>query len=283
MSDTSGRTYRELAIPYFLEVFKIVDEVMKNNHTPYYLIGVNATDLQLLEKGYKPARGTKDIDFAIMVPSFENYDKIKQDLIAKGFNQVKDLFTLYYSPYNAVIDLLPFGQIEENDTINFTEREVLINVLGFKETLEDPNTIKLDDVLSVKVPPLHGMVVLKLISWSDRPEVRGNDLEDIFRIVKHYYEMEGDAVFDEHFDLLEQEPFDEKLIAARIMGRRIAEILKKSHKLKERVMSVIEENSNDPVKSSIGKHWASAHGIDVDYAIGILKNIKAGIEDKDNK
>jgi predicted nucleotidyltransferase len=116
MSDTSNLNYRELAIPYFLEVFKIVDEVMKNNGTTYYLIGVNATDLQLLEKGFKPARGTKDIDFAVMVPSFENYDKIKQDLIAKGFNQIKDVFTLYYKPYNVVIDLLPFGQIEENDT-----------------------------------------------------------------------------------------------------------------------------------------------------------------------
>ncbi|MBA4146316.1 MAG: hypothetical protein C0523_11160 [Cytophaga sp.] len=69
--------------------------------------------------------------------------------------------------------------------------------------------------------------------------------------------------------------------SSRMMGRRIAEILKKSDKLKERVMRVIEENSSVPAKSSIGKHWASDHGIDVDYAIGILKNIKTGIEDKE--
>ncbi|MBA4146315.1 MAG: hypothetical protein C0523_11155, partial [Cytophaga sp.] len=67
--------------------------------------------------------------------------------------------------------------------------------------------IKLDDVLTVHVPPLHGMVVLKIVSWSDRPEVRSKDFEDIYRIVKHYYEVEGDAVFDEHFDLLDLEPF----------------------------------------------------------------------------
>lgn len=119
MSDTSNLTYRDLSIPYFIEVFKMVDEVMKLNGSPFYLIGVNAADLQLLKQGVKPSRGTKDIDFAVMTPSFQGYEKIKDDLIAKGFNQAKVPFTLYHPKYNAAIDLLPFGQIEENDTINF--------------------------------------------------------------------------------------------------------------------------------------------------------------------
>ena len=119
MSDTSNLTYRDLSIPYFIEVFKMVDEVMKLNGSPFYLIGVNAADLQLLKQGVKPSRGTKDIDFAVMTPSFQGYEKIKDDMIAKGFNQAKVPFTIYHPKYNAAIDLLPFGQIEENDTINF--------------------------------------------------------------------------------------------------------------------------------------------------------------------
>jgi predicted nucleotidyltransferase len=281
MSNTSSLTYRDLAIPYFLEVFQVVDEVVKANGAPYYLIGVNATDIQLLKQGIKPSRGTKDIDFAVMVSSFWEYDKIMDGLIAKGFNKVKDTaITLFHPAYNVAIDVLPFGEIEEHHTINFTEREVIMNVLGFKETLSQYKEILVDDVLTINVPPLHGMVILKLISWSDRPEIRATDLDDIFRVVKYYYDTEGDAVFDEHSDLLGAEPFDEKLIAARIMGRHIAEILKMSDALMKRVMQVIQENSLDPTKSSIGKHWASKNRIDVEYGISILKNIQIGIEEK---
>lgn len=60
--NTSGQTYKELAIPYFKEVFQIIDEVLSKRRIPYYLVGVNATALELLEKGHKPSRGTKDIE-----------------------------------------------------------------------------------------------------------------------------------------------------------------------------------------------------------------------------
>lgn len=280
MSDISNRTYRDLAIPYFIEVFKLVDEIMKANQAPYYLIGVTAADIQLLQQGVKPSRGTKDIDFAVMVSSFAAYQKVKEDLILRGFNHAKVPFTLYHAQYNVAIDLLPFGQIEQSDTANFTEREVTMNVLGFRETLEDPKVIPLDNSLSIQVPPLHGMVVLKLISWSDRPEMRATDLDDIYRIVSHYFDTESDTIFGEHFDLLGAEPFDEKMIAAELMGRRIAEILKKSVRVQDRVMNVLEENISDPVKSSIGKYWASKHQIDIDYAISILRSIKKGISER---
>jgi predicted nucleotidyltransferase len=277
MSDISNQTYRDLAIPYFIEVFKIVDEVLKANDAPYYLIGVTATDIQLLKEGIKPSRGTKDIDFAVMVSSFAEYEKIKNDLVEKGFNPVKDPFTLYHPDYNVAIDLLPFGQIEQSDTMNFTEREVTMNVLGFKETLEHPNEVALDETLSIQVPPLHGMVMLKLISWFDRPEIRSDDLGDIFRIVSHYFDTDGDSIFTDHYDLLDAEPFDQKLIAAEVMGRRISSILQKSKLLRERVMRVLDENTSEPAKSNIGKHWASRYHINVDYAIDILNSIKKGI------
>jgi predicted nucleotidyltransferase len=282
MSEISNRTYKELAVPYFLEVFLIVDEVLKKHKSPYYLIGVTAADIQLLKDGFKPARGTKDIDFAVMVSTFIEYDKIKVSLIEKGFNQVKVPFTLYHPKYDVVIDLLPFGEIEQSDTINFTEREITMNVLGFKEILEQSTEVSLDNALSIQVPPLHGMVILKLIAWSDRPEIRVTDLEDIYRIIKHYYDITGEAVFDEHYDLLAIDPFDEKSIAAQIMGRKISEILNKSGKLKNAVMKVIDENTSDPAKSSIGKHWASKYGVDVEYAMNLLVRLKAGILEKSN-
>lgn len=44
--NTSNQTYKELAIPYFKEVFKAIDEVMLKFNVPYYLIGASAIALE---------------------------------------------------------------------------------------------------------------------------------------------------------------------------------------------------------------------------------------------
>jgi hypothetical protein len=46
---TSNQSYKELAIPYFKEVFDIIDKVMLIHAIPYYLIGVSAIALELLK------------------------------------------------------------------------------------------------------------------------------------------------------------------------------------------------------------------------------------------
>jgi len=38
----SNQTYKELAIPYFKEVFDIIDDVLVKLNIPYYLIGASA-------------------------------------------------------------------------------------------------------------------------------------------------------------------------------------------------------------------------------------------------
>lgn len=82
---TLKQTYKELAIPYFKESFDCIDEVMQELKIPYYLIGVSAIALQLLKEGIKPSRGTKDIDFAVMVSSLKEYDTIRDALSIRGF------------------------------------------------------------------------------------------------------------------------------------------------------------------------------------------------------
>ncbi|MFD2907527.1 hypothetical protein ACFSX9_02145 [Flavobacterium ardleyense] len=137
MSNALNKTYKELAIPYFNEVFNIIDQVLVKLEIPYYLVGVSAVALNLLRDGIKPSRGTKDIDFAIMISAMKEFEQVIKELESEGFNKVEEApFTLYHSKYNTAIDILPFGQIEENDTINFNERYTDLHLLGFKEVLQ---------------------------------------------------------------------------------------------------------------------------------------------------
>ena len=279
----SSQTYKELAIPYFKEVFEIIDEVLTNREIPYYLIGVSAIALELLQNGIKPSRGTKDIDFAIMISSLTQFEEVVTDLEKFGFNKVKAPWTIYHSKYNAAVDLLPFGEIEENDTINFNERYTDLHVLGFKEVLEEAKQIEIEDKIA-QIPSLQGMVILKLIAWSDRPEERGNDLPDILRIIDNYFLLNLDEILEYHNDIFPvEEDLDQLKISARVLGRKAAEILKKSNKLAERILKILEANIFDPTNSPITKQWVQGKDWTIEYAIEILNELKTGILEILNK
>lgn len=276
---TSKELYKELAIPYFKEVFQIIDEVLRNHNVPYYLIGASAIALEMLKLKAKPSRGTRDIDFAIMVSSNEEYDRIVDSLLKNGFSETGDQWRIVHQSYNTVIDLLPFGAIEEEYTEDFDERKTELHVLGMKEVLEDSIRFEIDEYIA-NIPPLHGMLILKLVSWSDRPEHRYNDPYDILQIIEKYFDMYSDEIYEQHNDLFDQNEFDQLKISSRVLGRKAASILMKSERLKERILSVLEDNIQMPAESVIAIRWAKDHNWEVEYAIKLLKELKQGIIEK---
>lgn len=275
MSNTSNKTYKELSIPYFNEVFTIIDTTLLNLDIPYYLVGVNAVALELLKSGIKPSRGTKDIDFAIMISSFIEFEKVLVELEKAGFNKVKAPWTLYHQGYKIAIDLLPFGQIEENDTENFNERQIDLHVLGFKEVMKHAVEIPIEEKIA-QIPPLHGMIILKLIAWNDRPEERDNDLKDILLIIKEYFDLNSDEIFEFYFDTFPDE-FDKNIVASRVLGRKAAKIIQASEKVKNRVLEVLQNNTSNLNESPIAERWARENDWTIEYAVNILEQFKLGI------
>ena len=272
----SNQTYKELSIPFFKEVFDIIDEVMISMKVPYYLIGASAIALELLNEGIKPSRGTKDIDFAIMISSINEFKEIIKKLADHGFNKVEAPWTLYSPKYNIVIDLLPFGEIEENSTFNFNERYTDLHVLGFNEVLSKTKTINIEEK-SLKIPSLEGMVILKLISWSDRPEERNNDLFDILRIIEHYFELNYDEILEIHNDTFTDEEIDPYKIAARVLGRKSKVFLNLSKAINKRILTTIDNEIEAPEKSIIAKKWSKDKQWDISYTIELINEFKTGL------
>lgn len=277
-----NQTYKELAIPYFKEVFNIVDEVLTKRCIPYYLVGVSAIALELLQDGRKPSRGTKDIDFAIMISSLEDFENVVADLEHFGFNKVEAPWTVYHPKYNIAIDLLPFGEIEENYTINFNERFTDLHVLGFKEVLEVTNEIRIEEKIA-KIPSLHGMILLKLVAWADRPEERPNDPYDILRIIQYYYLYNLNEILDNHYDVFPEDNFDQLKISARVLGRKAAQILQKSEKLSVRIFTILKETKMNTVKSSFIRQWVQQKDWTFEYAVEILNEFETGLKENINQ
>lgn len=275
---TSNQCYKELAIPYFKEVFDIIDKVMTEADAPYYLVGASAVALQLLQQNIKPPRGTKDIDFAVMLSSITEYDAIVEGLIENGFSEVKGVpHRLYHREYDAAVDILPFGEIEEDSTVRFVERNTELHVLGFREVLESPNETQIEQI-SVKVPTLPGMVVLKLIAWGDRPDQRDNDLADVLVVLDNFFDLEYDDIVENHHDTFPVEgEFDRLKIAAKVLGRKVQEILAKNPKVQDRIKELLNENLTDVEQSSIAKEWARLKGCEVKYSIELLQAFHEGL------
>ncbi len=279
MTNTSNQTYKELAIPYFREVFDDIDEVLTSLGIPYYLIGVSAVALELLKSNIMPSRGTKDIDFAIMISAVKQFEEVTDALQSKGFNKVKAPWTMYHDHYKVAIDLLPFGEVEEKDTFNFSDRNIDLHVLGFKEVLSESVSIPIEDKFA-NIPPLHGMIILKLVAWSDRPDERENDLSDIMLIIKSHSDIAFDEILTHHFDTFPEDGYEPLLVSARVLGRKIAPIISKSERLQTRILDVLQHNTENIEKSAIGEEWSRKNDWPVEYAVNILVHLKNGIEEK---
>ncbi len=274
--NSSNQTYKELSIPYFNEVFDIIDEIMNDHNIPYYLIGVSAMSLELLKKGIKPCRGTKDIDFAIMISSINEFEKLSESFIKKGFNKAKAPWTFFSDTYNIAVDILPFGKIEEHDTIQFNKRYTDLHVLGFKEILENPEKVQIEEKI-VNIPPLPGMIILKLVAWSDRPEERDNDLKDIILIIENYFNFNFDEIVEFHNDIFPENDFDQLKIAAEVLGRKSKKYLIKSELLSNRIVTLLKKNLTDINESKIAKEWAITKNWNMEYAINLLNAFYKGI------
>jgi predicted nucleotidyltransferase len=273
----SNQTYKELAIPYFKEVFDIIDDVLVKLNIPYYLIGASAVALELLKGGIKPSRGTKDIDFAIMISSIQEFEAVVEALLKYGFNKVEAPWTFYNDKFNIAIDLLPFGEIEEKFTIQFNERYTDLHVLGFSEVLQESGTVQIEEK-SLKIPSLPGMVILKLIAWSDRPEDRDNDLYDILRIIEHYFDLNFDEIVEHHNDTFpEEDDLDQFKIAARVLGRKASQFLNISEAINDRILKTINDNVTNAKDSVIAKQWIRNREWDLEYAVQILEEFKLGL------
>jgi predicted nucleotidyltransferase len=172
--------------------------------------------------------------------------------------------------FDVLIDLLPFGDIERNKQQGFNILYTDLHVFGFKEVMEDSSEYVIED-RSVKVPPLPGMVLLKLIAWSDRPEKRHDDLFDILYVIDHYHDLEFEKIITDHHELIPEEgEFDERVFSARVLGRRAKEYVDKSKDLRDRIFKILDENTFKEVESKIAKKWALKKGWDLEYCTLLL-------------
>lgn len=238
-------SFKQYAFGEHQAAFQTLITVFEAFSIRYFLIGAQARDVHFYRQGIKPMRGTRDIDFAVMVETIEDYNHLKNELLKNGFETTADPYRLNWKLGETVIDLLPFGEVEQDYTVNFDERDIELSVLGYRELNEELEEyfISEDKSVSIPVPPLHGVFNLKLLSWDDKKPDREKDLIDLYQIINNYWSFVSDEAYEKHLDLFTDD-FETVIATARILGRHLKGTLCKSNVLRNKVLSILEDQTN---------------------------------------
>lgn len=267
------------------EVFDSLERAFKKFDIDFYLVGAFARDIWLTHlNGIAERRATRDIDFAIFIAKENQFEQLKEYLLSEeGFSDTKaNGFRLVYQS-RIQIDLMPFGAIANEDyTVTFSGLGLTtISTQGFKEVVEASEEITFDRDKKFKVCTLPGIAILKLIAWEDRPEIRVKDPQDLALIIEHYFEITSEDIYENHHDLFEDDS-DLKLIAARVLGRHIYTILKKSELLKNRVINLLTKETSNVMKSSLAQAMCVNTKMKIAENFQLLQTLLQGIKEADN-
>ncbi len=245
----------------------------------YYIIGATAKNIWF-ERNNKIGKGTKDIDFAILINRNDQFKDLKQILLREyGYTGIKENEFAMLTKDGIQIDILPFGEIEVLDGVAIENGIGLhhIKINGFKEIADTGITDFESNGNTFKVATLPSIILLKLISYDDRPEVRIKDIQDIADIIKVYFDLETNIFFDEHYDLLERINEGNEIISSRVIGRLMKKTLDKHIPLKNRILNILEKHIQDKEKSKLVVMLATQSEINIEQAVKILTEILKGI------
>ena len=281
MMNTYKLNYSQLRQnPTITEMLSALERGFQKFDIDFYLVGAVARDAWMSIKEKKASRTTGDIDFAVLINNKAVYGDLKDYLTQyEDFApSSQNAFVLIWKDKTQV-DLLPFGNIKDEDGNVSVEGTGLTSVRmpGFDEIYEEglPELI-LEDKHQFKFCTLPGIVLLKLIAWNDRPEIRSKDIHDISDILNHFFDMYDNEIWEYHSDLFEDEEDNLKHIASRVMGREIGKIAKRNEKLFSRVNTILNENTEDIHKSKIAMMMVAYFDNTVTENVQLLKQLQKG-------
>ena len=179
--------YDALGSPYLKQILSDVKMVADQLDIDFFGIGAFARNVWYAEND-EPARGTKDVDFGVYVSSEKTYSRLRASLIERyGYVAASNNVFCLISPYGIPLGLLPFGEVDKDGRLLIEGKGIVsVRLDGFQETYRNALVETEIEGDHVKVCSIPAVVLLKLISFDDRPENRSKDPMDISSIFIHY-------------------------------------------------------------------------------------------------
>ena len=204
----------------------MLDDVARKMDITYFVIGATARDI-LLEHVYGLAtnRATRDIDFAVAVSCWDEFERLKNELVATGaFVSGANAHRLMFGagPGAYPLDLVPFDGVENDGEIAWPpEGKEVMNVAGYTDAYDSALDVEIAPQFNLKIVSLPAMVVLKILAWKDRPD-RDKHASDVLLILENYPRAgQMERMWDEANDLLIAYHHDHDQVGAALLGRDV--------------------------------------------------------------
>ena len=267
----------------FKSVFDSLESSLNEAGIDFYVLGALARDMLFSNEGIS-TRTTADVDLDVYInlQDEDRYRLLRKKLIENySFTESKENSFALISAEGTTIDLLPFGEIEVQDGETIAgECLSSIKVNGFKEVhskgLEEVDS---EELGNFKVAKLASIILLKLIAFDDRPEMRGNDPGDVASIIANYFDINAGNIYKNHNDLFEGDEIELPLLAAQVIGREMKSVLLENEELSQRVTTLLEIHIAKADKSPFILGMIGEFCEQTDTAVIWLKRILRGINE----
>lgn len=214
--------------PVTLEVLRQVDRVARELVLDYFVVGAMARDILLSGVfGLNTGRATLDVDLAVAVEGWPQFEAIKARLVGTGAFVLdeKVAHRLYYRAASGgrsyPLDLIPFGGVAqlENEIAWPPDGSVVMSVAGYSEALASAVRVEVEPGLVVGVASLPGLAILKLVAWAHRGTSDPRDAIDLATLLRRYAAAGNeDRLYGPELGILETVNYDLELAGARLLG-----------------------------------------------------------------
>ncbi len=185
-----------------IAIYTAINNAVKELGIAYVIVGASARDL-VMHYGYGATikRATADIDFGIQIPDWATYAALSKKLVELGFEETRNQHKLLYEGMQ--IDLVPFGALQDEEAkIAWPPKgDVVMNVLGFEEAIDNAINVIIQDEPKIEIPVVMppGLSLLKIICWTDRDaDLKEKDAKDLLYLLKSYEDIPEimDSIFE---------------------------------------------------------------------------------------
>lgn len=217
--------------PITIEILRAVAAAADAEGITHLLVGATARDVLLTHVfGMEIRRATHDVDFAVAVKDWDQFDALCARLVAQGtFKEgEKAKQRLYYKDgeYEYHIDLVPFGEISKgaSEIAWPPDLKTIMNVTGYQDVITAAESVKVAPDFIQKVISIAGLVILKIIAWSDRGRENPKDALDLIFIVDSYASAGNlDRIYNDD-QLLEASGHDPDIAGVYLLGQDIRQV-----------------------------------------------------------
>ena len=273
--------------PLTLAILRRVDSLVQELGIDYFVAGAIARDILMTGVfGLDTGRATRDVDLAVAVEGWAQFEAIKSRLIDTGqFAPAgKPAQRLYYrlqaDTKGYPLDIIPFGGVEQaSGTIAWPpDHAEVLNVAGFRDVLGSAIKVEIEPGFAVPVASLPGLAILKLFAWIDRGNEDPKDALDLAILLRKYADAGNDGrLYREEIGILEAVEYDVSLAGARLLGKDVGKITAPA--TRDRILALLDDaKSSDRLVTDMAK--ALRAGEDpIATAEGFLQQFKAGLQE----